>query len=137
MNLLAYTPGLPLCEQQGDAFTCHLGGIDKGETVTFNLATTGHAGQPLNLELDPLLPGWPICWVVKERTWLHVVQCELGELQPGQATHVQLVLVAIGVQERTSVNTASVQANEEDPNPLDNTSTMTITIQAGAEPGGP
>jgi uncharacterized repeat protein (TIGR01451 family) len=137
MNLLAYTPGLPLCEQQGDAFTCQLGGIGKGETVTFTLATTGHAGQPLNLELDPLLPGWPICWVVKERTWLHVVQCELGELQPGQATHVQLVLVAIGVQERTSANTATVGPTETDANPMDNTSTMTITIQAGAEPDTP
>jgi uncharacterized repeat protein (TIGR01451 family) len=137
MNLLAYAPGLPLCKQQGDAFTCHLGGVGNGKTVTFTLATTGHNGQPLNLELDPRLPGWPICWVVKERTWLHVVQCELGELQPGQATHVQLVLVAIGVQERTSANTATAGPTETDANPVDNTSTMTITIHAGAEAGQP
>jgi uncharacterized repeat protein (TIGR01451 family) len=137
MNLLTYAPGLPLCVQQGDTFTCHLQGAGNSETVTFTLAITGHGGQPLKLDLDPLRPGWPVCWVIKERTWLHIVQCELGALQPGQATHVQLVLVAIGVQERTSTNTASVGAAEADANPVDNTSTVTITIQAGAEGGQP
>jgi uncharacterized repeat protein (TIGR01451 family) len=137
MNLVAYAPGLPLCEQQSDALTCHLRDPDRGEAVTFTLVIAGHGEQPVQMGLAPLLPGWPICWVLKERTWLHIVQCEIGELGPSQTTHVELVLVAIGVQERTSVNTASVQANEEDPNPLDNTSTITITIQAGAEPDTP
>ena len=87
--------------------------------------------------LDPVLPGWPICSVLKERTWLHIVVCELGELEPGQATRVQLVLEAIGAAERTSVNTASVFANEVDSNPVDSTSIVTITVQAEAEPSQP
>jgi hypothetical protein len=70
-----------------------------------------------------------MCFVVKERTWQHVVHCELGALKPGQATRVQLVLVAIGVQGRMTANTASVSANEADLNPLDNTHTATITVQ--------
>jgi hypothetical protein len=105
--------------------------------VSFTLVTTGQGGQPMQMGLDPLLPGWPICSVLKERTWLRIVQCELGVLKPGQATHVQLVLVAIGVVGRTSVNTASVGANEVDSNPVDSTSTVTISVQAGAEPGQP
>ncbi|MFN2226574.1 MAG: hypothetical protein ACK2UY_09710, partial [Anaerolineae bacterium] len=88
------------------------------------------------MSLDPLLPGWPICTVIKERTWLHIVQCELGTLAPGQATRVQLVLEAIGVVERTSANTATVLASEEDLNPIDNTITTTISIQVDDEPGG-
>jgi uncharacterized repeat protein (TIGR01451 family) len=137
MNLVAYAPGVPDCAQQGDAFTCYLRDPESGETVTFTLVVTGHGGRPMQMGLDPLLAGWPICSVLKERTWLHIVQCELGELKPGQATRVQLVLTAIGVVERTSVNTASVRANEVDLNPVDNTSTMTITVQVGAEPGRP
>jgi uncharacterized repeat protein (TIGR01451 family) len=137
MNLIASVPGQPRCEERGDLFTCYLRDMDSGETVTFTLIITGYGEQPMTVSLDALEPGWPICSVVKERTWLHIVQCELGKLEPGQATHVQLVLVAIGVQERTSVNTASVGANEADSNPVDNTSTVTITIQPGAEPGQP
>jgi uncharacterized repeat protein (TIGR01451 family) len=137
MNLVAYTPGVPDCEQQGDAFTCYLRDPDSRETVTLTLVITGHGGQPMHMGLDPLLPGWPICWVIKERTWLHIVQCQLGDLKPGQARRVQLVLVAIGVAERTSVNTASVRANEVDSSPVGSTSTVTITIQAEAEPGQP
>jgi uncharacterized repeat protein (TIGR01451 family) len=133
MDLVAYAPGLPLCEQQGDALTCALHNLDSNETFTFTLVITGHAGLPVMMELDPLLPGWPICFVLKERTYLHIVRCELGVLRGGQETHVELVLRAIGVQERTTVNTATVRANEDELNPLDNTSTMTITIQAGAD----
>jgi hypothetical protein len=48
-----------------------------------------------------------------------------------------LVLEAIGVAERTSVNTASVFANEVDSNPVDRTSTVTITVQAETEPTQP
>jgi uncharacterized repeat protein (TIGR01451 family) len=137
MNLIAYAPGNPECEQQGDTFTCHLRDPGSGETVSFTLVITGHAGQAMHLGLDPLLPGWPVCSVLKERTWLHIVLCELGDLEPGQATRVQLVLEAIGVAERTSVNTTSVFANEVDSNPLDRTSTVTITVQAEAEPTQP
>jgi uncharacterized repeat protein (TIGR01451 family) len=134
LTLISHAPGLPLCQQEGQAFTCSLPDVDSGETVTFTLVITGHAGQPIGMELDPLLPGWPICYVVKERTWLHIVHCELGSLQPDQATHVQLVLSAIGVQERTTTNTASVSADEADPNPANNTITTTMTVQAPVEP---
>jgi uncharacterized repeat protein (TIGR01451 family) len=134
LTLITYAPGLPQCEQGGDTFTCSLRDLDSGETLTFTLVVTGNAGQPLTIDLDPLLPGWPICYVVKERTWLHVVQCELGNLRPGQATRVQLVLQAVGVQERTTVNAASVSAREADLNPTDNTITATIAVQGQAEP---
>jgi uncharacterized repeat protein (TIGR01451 family) len=137
MNLVAYAPGVPECEQQGDTFTCALRDPDSGETVTLTLVITGHGGQPMQMSIDPLRPGWPVCWVIKERTWLHIVQCQLGDLDPGQVRRVQLVLVAIGEQERTSVNTASAHANGADSNPVGSTSTVTITIQAGAEPGQP
>ena len=134
LTLITYTPGLPLCEQWGDTFTCTLHDLDSQETVTFTLVITGHAGQPVAIDLDPLLPGWPICYVIKERTWLHIVLCELGNLQPGQATRVQLVLSAVGVQERTTANTASVSAREPDLDPTDNTITTTISVQGPAEP---
>jgi uncharacterized repeat protein (TIGR01451 family) len=136
MNLVAYAPGVPECEQQGDAFTCALRDPDGGEPVTFTLIITGYGQQPMTMSLDPLLPGWPICTVLKERTWLHIVQCELGDLRPGQATRVQLVLTAIGVVERTTTNTASVRANEPDLSPADNTITTTISIRAGTGSSG-
>lgn len=136
MNLVAYAPGLPECEQRGDLFACHLRDAGSGEAVSFTLRITGHGQQPVIMSLDPLLPGWPICTVLKERTWLHIVQCELGTLAPGQAARVQLVLEAVGVVARTSSNTAAVQAREEDLNPIDNIITTTITIQVDGEPGG-
>jgi uncharacterized repeat protein (TIGR01451 family) len=134
LTLVTYAPGPPPCEQQGDRFTCALRDRATGEVVTFTLVITGHAEQPASIDLDPRLPGWPICYVIKERTWLHIVQCALGDLQPGQAIQVQLVLNAIGVQERTTINAASVSAREEDLNPADNTVTTTLTVQAPAEP---
>jgi len=137
MNLVAYSPGVPECEQQGNRLTCALRDPDSGETVTLTLVITGHSGQPMYMGIDPLLPGWPTCWVIKERTWRHIVQCQLGDLDPGQTRRVQMVLVAIGEQERTSVNTASVHANGADTNAVVSTSTVTITIQAGAEPDQP
>ena len=79
------------------------------------------------------MPGWPVCTVLKERTYLHIVHCELGVLKPGQATHVQLVLTSEGVQERAIVNAASASANEADLNPLDNASVTTITVQTRAD----
>jgi uncharacterized repeat protein (TIGR01451 family) len=131
--LSAYAPGLPLCKQRDDALTCTLRDLDSGETITFTLVITGHAGQPMIIEPDPLMPGWPICTVLKERTYLHIVQCELGVLKPGQATRVQLGLTATGVQERMMANTASVSANEAELNPLDNTNTTTITVRVRAD----
>jgi uncharacterized repeat protein (TIGR01451 family) len=135
--LNAYAPGLPLCEQRDDALTCYLRDLDSNETITFTLVITGHAGRPVSNQMtmdpDPLMPGWPICFVVKERTFLHIVNCEFGVLKPGRAAHVQLVLMAKGVQERMMTNTASVSANETDLNPLDNTNTATITVQVRAD----
>ncbi|MEJ2208389.1 MAG: hypothetical protein P8129_05055 [Anaerolineae bacterium] len=136
MNLVAYAPGLPRCERRGDLFTCYLRDADSGEAISLTLRITGYGQQPMLMSLDPLLPGWPICTVIKERTWLHIVQCELGTLAPGQATRVQLVLEAIGVVERTSANTATVLTSEEDLNPIDNTITTTITIQVDDEGEG-
>jgi uncharacterized repeat protein (TIGR01451 family) len=134
LALVTYAPGLPRCHQRGDALTCSLHDLENGENVTFTLVITGHAGQPLRMDLDPLLPGWPICYVVKERTWLHIVHCELGNLEPRQAIRVHLVLTAIGVQERTTANTVSVNAREADSNPADNTITSTIAVQAQVDP---
>jgi hypothetical protein len=48
-----------------------------------------------------------------------------------------LVFAAIGEQERTSANTAAVYASEANVISVVSTSTVTITIQAGAEPGQP
>jgi uncharacterized repeat protein (TIGR01451 family) len=135
LNLLAYAPALPLCEQQDDALTCYLHDLDSGATVSFTLIITGYGEQPMRMGLDVLMPGWPICSVLKERTWLHIVRCELGELGPSQATRVQLVLEAIGAQERTTANTASVGASVTDLNPMDNTITTTIAIQVHGTPG--
>ncbi|MEE9616204.1 MAG: DUF11 domain-containing protein [Anaerolineae bacterium] len=132
-DLDGYAPGLPLCEQRDETLTCYLRDPGSGETVTFTLVITGYAGQPMIIEPDALMPGWPLCTVLKERTYLHIVQCELGILKPGQATHVQLTLVARGVQERAIVNTASASANEAELNPLDNTNTTTITVQVRAD----
>jgi uncharacterized repeat protein (TIGR01451 family) len=136
MDLVAYTPGLPRCEQRGDMLTCRLSTPDSSETVTLTLTVAGHPAQPLRLDVDPLQPGWPVCYVIKERTWLRIVQCAIGTLKPGEETRVQLVLVAIGTQERQTTNTASVSASGQDRNPVDHTSTITITVQAGGSPAG-
>jgi len=129
----AYAPAVPRCEQRDDAFVCALCDPESGETVTFTLVITGHAGQPMIIEPDALMPGWPICTVLHERTFLHIVNCELGVLKPNQVTHVQTVLTAGGVLERAIVNTASVSANEAELNPLDNTDATTLTVQTRAD----
>jgi uncharacterized repeat protein (TIGR01451 family) len=129
----AYAPALPLCRQRDDALRCTFRDPDSGDTITFTLVITGHAGQPMEMGMDALMPGWPICTVLKEKPWLHIVNCELGTLKSDQATHVQLALTAGGVNERMMTNTASVSANEADPNPLDNTNTTTIAVQIRAD----
>jgi len=134
----AYAPAVPHCEQRddveySDAFTCALCDPESGETVTFTLVITGHAGQPMLIEPDVLMPGWPICTVLKERSFLRIVNCELGVLKPKQVTRVQTVLTTRGVLERAVVNTVSVSANEAELNPLDNTNATTLTVQTRAD----
>jgi uncharacterized repeat protein (TIGR01451 family) len=133
-TLHAYSPGLPRCEQSGDTLTCTLRDPDSGETATFTVVIDGHAGQPMKMELDPLMPGWPLCTVLRERDYLHILNCELGLLRPGQATHVQLAFIAGGVRERVMTNTVSVIANEHGPGlpsvALTNTATITVGIRA-------
>jgi uncharacterized repeat protein (TIGR01451 family) len=131
--LNAYAPALPLCRQRDDTFLCALRDPESGAVITFGLVITGHSGLPMEMSLDPLMPGWPICTVLKEKPWLHIVTCQLGTLEPDQATHVQLALIATGVNERLMTNTASVSANEADPNLPDNTHTSTITVQISAD----
>jgi uncharacterized repeat protein (TIGR01451 family) len=135
-TLHAYTPGLPRCEQRGDTLTCTLRDPDSGESVTFAVVTDGHAGQPMKMELDPLMPGWPLCSVLKERDYLHILNCELGLLKPGQATHVQVGFVAGGVRQRVMTNTVSVSVVEYEHEHgvpsvnLTNTVTITVGIRA-------
>ena len=131
--LVAYAPGLPDCEQRDDALVCTLDDLDSGEPVTFTLAITGHSEQPMIIEPDPLMPGWPVCIVIKERTYLHIINCEFGTLRHGQETQVQLTLIAEGVQERHMSSTASVKAIEPDLAPSDNTITATISVSAHAD----
>jgi uncharacterized repeat protein (TIGR01451 family) len=131
--LNAFTPGLPDCEQAGDRLTCTLRDPDSGETMTFTLVITGYEEEPMILEPDPLVPGWPICTVLKEHSYLHILLCEIGRLKPGQSARVEMVLTATGVQEREIVNAATVSAYEEDPNPLNNTSTTTSSVQTRAD----
>ena len=133
MNLVAYAPGLPPCEQQADLLTCYLHDLDSKETITVTLVITGHGGQPMKLGLDPLAPGWPICTVLKENTWQHILQCELGSLKAGQSTRVQMGLKAIGVRQRTTANTATVGAREVDLVPQDNTITSTMAVRIEAD----
>jgi uncharacterized repeat protein (TIGR01451 family) len=132
-TLGAYAPAPPLCRQRDDELLCTLRDVDSGETVTFTLVITGHAGQRMEMGLDPLMPGWPICTLLKEKPWLHILNCDLGTLKPDQATAVRSALTAIGVNERTMTSTASVSANKADPNPLDNTITNTIAVQISAD----
>jgi uncharacterized repeat protein (TIGR01451 family) len=133
LDLVAYTPGTPQCEQRGDTLTCTVGDPGSGEAISFTLVITGHGEQPINMEVDPLMPGWPTCLVVKERTWQHVVQCELGVLKQHQVTRVELVFMAIGEAARTTTNAVSVSAREPDLDTLNNTITATIAVQTAAD----
>jgi uncharacterized repeat protein (TIGR01451 family) len=129
----AYAPNLTLCEQQDDALTCALRDPGSGETITFTLVVAGHADQPLIIEPDPLTPGWPTCFLLKEETYLHIVACELGALKHGQETEVELTLITRALRDRMMVSTAFVSADEDEPNLLDNTNTMTIPVQVQAD----
>jgi uncharacterized repeat protein (TIGR01451 family) len=133
INLYSYSPRLPKCEQRDNVLSCLLYDPESGETITFTLAITGNVGQPVRIIPDQPMPGWPICTVLKERTWLHIVNCELGTLKRGQTTHVQLGLVAIGVVEGRMTNGASVRARETDLNPSDNVITATMAVQVRSD----
>jgi uncharacterized repeat protein (TIGR01451 family) len=136
-TLHTYAPGLPRCEQNGDTLTCTLLDPDSGESVTFEMVIDGYVGQPMKMELDPLMPGWPLCTVLKERDYLHILNCELGLLRPGQATHVQASYIAGGVRERVMTNTVSVSATEHEQelglSPADLTNTVTIAVGIRAD----
>jgi uncharacterized repeat protein (TIGR01451 family) len=133
LELTAFAPRPPLCKQRGDSLSCYLYEPGSREPVTFTLVISGLGGQPMVMELDPLIPGWPICYVIKERTYLHVLHCELGGLKRDQARQVSLVLRPVGVQERTTANTASVWANEADLELADNMITSTMSVDVGAD----
>ncbi len=133
LRLNSYAPGLPLCEQKGDTLTCSLVDPDSGESTTFSLTINGDGQEPIRMDVDPLTPGWPLCYVLKEQEYLQILHCDLGTLQPGQSTRVRLDMLAIGVQERTTMNTVVVQANEPDLAPADNTTSMGITVQVRAD----
>lgn len=131
--LSSYTPGASPCQQRDDTFTCRLRHPGSGKPVIFTLVITGHAGQPMLMNLDPLMPGWPMCAVVQDVSQLDTLRCALGVLKPGQSSQVQLGVVAKGVMERTMANTAFVTANEAEQNALDNASTTTVTVQVEAD----
>lgn len=132
-NLIAFSPALPACEQQGDTITCYLKEPVSGSVVTFSLSITGHEGQPVIMEPEALVPGWPACSLLKERAYLHILECALGRLRPGETIQVDAALAAIGVQERKMDISASVSANEVELVPLDNVIAATLAIQTRAD----
>jgi uncharacterized repeat protein (TIGR01451 family) len=133
MDLLAYAPALPQCQQEGDVLTCALRDPNKGETLTLTVVITGHGTRPMLIDLDPLQPGWPICTVLTETSYLRMLTCDLGRLEPGQSSCVEMVMEAIGVVERTTQNVASVAAAAIEPEAGVSSFTTTITIQIRAD----
>lgn len=131
--LSAMAPDVPLCNQHHDALTCNLLDADSGETFTFTLAVTGNDGRRMSVELDPLMPGWPICVLIKEAGKIHRVDCSLGTLQGGTTARVDLVVIAEGVLERRTTNTATVRTSDTEQNDLNNTATTTTTVQVEAD----
>jgi len=130
--LNSYAPDLPLCDQKGNTLTCSLVDPDSGEKVSVTLDISGSDGHPLQMDVDPLMPGWPVCYVLKE--WDHLLlHCDLGTLQPGQSTHVRMEMLARGVQERSTTNTVAVQASEPDVAPASNINSTSILVQARAD----
>ncbi|MBI5035404.1 MAG: DUF11 domain-containing protein [Chloroflexi bacterium] len=132
-NFYSVMPGLPKCDQRGNDVTCSFYEPDSGEIITFTLAITGTFGQPLRVTPDPLIPGLPICTILKERTWLRIVNCELGTLKRGKSTQVQLGFVAIGLQEHVLTNGAFVRARETELNSGDNAITSTIAVSVRSD----
>jgi uncharacterized repeat protein (TIGR01451 family) len=133
IELNSYAPGLPVCEQKGDTLTCSLVDPDSGEKATFSLTINGNEQQPIRMDVDPLRPGWPLCYVLKEQENPHVLHCDLGALRPGQSTRVRLGMLAIGVLERTTTNMVILQANEPDLAPADNSISTSVMVQVKAD----
>jgi uncharacterized repeat protein (TIGR01451 family) len=133
MRLKSYVPGLPLCDQKGETLTCTMVDPDTGERATFSLTIIGNEQQPIRMDMDPLMPGWPLCYVLNERDYKQILHCDLGALQPGQSTRVRLDMLAIGVQERTTTNTVVVHANEPELTPADNTLSMNSMVQVRSD----
>jgi uncharacterized repeat protein (TIGR01451 family) len=131
--LNAYAPGLPACKGRDAGFTCTLRDPGNDKSISFTLLITGRDEGPVVVEPDPLLPGWPGCYMIKERQYLHILICELGTLRPGETARLQMNLTAEGVQERALAHTASAAARETDPAPLDNSDTTTMTVQVRSD----
>jgi uncharacterized repeat protein (TIGR01451 family) len=130
--LNSYAPDFPLCDQKGNTLTCSLVDPDSGEKVNFTLDISGNEDQPLQMNVEPLMPGWPVCYVLKEPDHL-LMHCDLGSLQPGQSTEVRMEMLAIGVQERSTTNTVAVQASEPDVAPGSNIHSTSILVQTRAD----
>jgi uncharacterized repeat protein (TIGR01451 family) len=60
-----------------------------------------------------------------------VVTCQLGNLSVGASRAVTILVHVLPTAPSTIVNTASVKANEPDPNPANNTATATTTVTRG------
>jgi uncharacterized repeat protein (TIGR01451 family) len=131
--LNASAPGLPLCERRGDLVACVLRDPEGDKAITFTLLITGYGEQPVIVEPDALMPGWPVCSVLKEKSFLHIFTCDLGVLHADQMTRVQMSLTAGGVQERLLTHIASASAREADLNPLDNSNTTTMTVRVRSD----
>jgi uncharacterized repeat protein (TIGR01451 family) len=129
LRLQSYAPGLPLCEQKGDTLTCSLVDPDSGKKVTFMLTISGMEQKPFVMDVDPLFPGSPVCYVLNEQKPLQVLHCDLGTLEPGQSTQVRLEMLAIGVLERTTTNAVSIESLESDLAPTDNTNSIDIAVR--------
>ena len=132
-TLNEFAPGLGDCEWQENSITCRMSDLTTGNSITITLVATGYSGQTLLMWLDPLMPGWPMCYLLKERDYLHIVTCELGRLRTGQSTNVRVGFTATGIQERLMLNAASVSTYETETNSLNNSSTTTITVLARAD----
>jgi len=84
----------------------------------------------MQIEVDPLTPGWPVCVLIKEAERIHRVDCSLGTLPGGAVARVDLAVTAEGVLERTMSNTAVVHSAGSDENTLNNTATTTTSTSS-------
>lgn len=69
------------------------------------------------------VPGPPTCTLAGA-----TLTCNLGTLASGATTTVSIYVTATAPAGTTIVNTATVTANEADPNPADNSATATTTV---------
>jgi uncharacterized repeat protein (TIGR01451 family) len=132
-DLQSFKPYAPPCARQGNIYSCHVYSPESGQPITVTVVITGTAEQAMSLGLDPLAPGWPMCAVIQERSYLQLLQCSLGTLEQGETANVEMVLIARGVQARQMVNTATVVADDDEPIAMDHTATTTITVHLAAD----